>query len=95
MRSLCRCRIVAIAAPSRVAIYNDDPIRSLKIAYFKWSGTGGRGGRRSLTPTILRFGSQFWQPCLQVIQINLLRPTTFLWTLRHHAFQMLTRKPSP
>ena len=32
--------VAGIAAPSRVAIYNGDPTRSLKIAYFKWSGIG-------------------------------------------------------
>ncbi|QCE15139.1 hypothetical protein DEO72_LG11g2148 [Vigna unguiculata] len=32
--------IAEIAAPSRVVIYNSDPTRSLKIAYFKWSGIG-------------------------------------------------------
>jgi len=35
-----RDRIAVIAAPRRVAIYNGDPTRSLKIAYFKWSKIG-------------------------------------------------------
>jgi len=35
-----RDRIAGIAAPNRVAIYNGDPTRSLKIVYFKWSGIG-------------------------------------------------------
>jgi len=40
--------ITGIAAPNRVAIYNGDPTRSLKIACFKWNEIGEDAKDRSI-----------------------------------------------
>ena len=59
--------IAGIAAPNQVAIYNSVPTRSLKIAYFKWSGIGEDAkDRRLVRPYVLgrdfdSHGVRFWK----------------------------------